>query len=101
MLNHDRDAASTPAHSRRACLGLGASARSARAAAGRPAPPAGPAVVPGGAPDSSPWYRRALRWGQTNITEIDPTSYDIAWWRRYWRDTRVQGVIVNAGGIVA
>jgi hypothetical protein len=42
-----------------------------------------------------------LRWGQTNITEIDPTGYDIAWWRRYWRDTRVQGVILNAGGIVA
>jgi hypothetical protein len=42
-----------------------------------------------------------LRWGQTNITEIDPAGYDIAWWRRYWRATRVQGVIINAGGIVA
>ncbi|MCU0520794.1 MAG: Tat pathway signal protein, partial [Anaerolineae bacterium] len=48
-----------------------------------------------------PWYRRAMRWGQTNITEIDPIRYDIDWWRRQWRRTRVQGIIVNAGGIVA
>src|SRR6266513_1436314 len=48
-----------------------------------------------------PWYRRALRWGQTNITERDPARYDIAWWRQYWRRTAVQGVVINAGGIVA
>jgi len=28
-------------------------------------------------------------------------QYDIAWWRDYWKRTAVQGVIVNAGGIVA
>lgn len=49
----------------------------------------------------SPWYRRTLRWGQTNLTEIDPTRYDDRWWRGYWKRTMVQGVIVNAGGIVA
>ncbi|HVX42245.1 MAG TPA: alpha-amylase family protein [Mycobacteriales bacterium] len=48
-----------------------------------------------------PWYQRTLRWGQTNLTEIDPSRYDTAWWASYWRRTRVQGVIVNAGGIVA
>jgi len=48
----------------------------------------------------TPWYRRARRWGQTNLTEIDPRRYDETWWRAYWRATRVQGVIVNAGGIV-
>ena len=48
-----------------------------------------------------PWYRRTLRWGQTNITEIDPSRYDIGWWRHYWKRTRTQGVIINAGGIVA
>ena len=48
-----------------------------------------------------PWYRRTLRWGQTNITERDPTRYDVAWWRQHWKRTRVQGVIINAGGIVA
>jgi hypothetical protein len=48
-----------------------------------------------------PWYRRARRWGQTNITELDPTRYDVAWWRDYWKRTAVQGVVINAGGIVA
>jgi len=48
-----------------------------------------------------PWYRRTLRWGQTNITEIDPERYDIGWWRQYWKRTQTQGVIINAGGIVA
>jgi hypothetical protein len=48
-----------------------------------------------------PWYRRTYRWGQTNLTEIDPIRYDDGWWREYWRRTRVQGLIVNAGGIVA
>jgi hypothetical protein len=49
----------------------------------------------------APWYRRTLRWGQTNITERDPTRYDIGWWRDYWKQTAIQGVIINAGGIVA
>ena len=48
-----------------------------------------------------PWYRRAYRWGQTNITEKDPVRYDIPWWREYWKRTHVQAVIINAGGIVA
>lgn len=48
-----------------------------------------------------PWYRRVTRWGQTNITEKDPANYDIAWWRKYWKRTNIQGIIVNAGGIVA
>ena len=50
---------------------------------------------------SLPWYRRAYRWGQTNITEKDPIRYDIPWWREYWKRTEVQAVIINAGGIVA
>jgi Hypothetical glycosyl hydrolase 6 len=52
-------------------------------------------------PPSLPWYRRAYRWGQTNITEKDPVRYDIAWWREYWKRTHTQAVIINAGGIVA
>lgn len=51
--------------------------------------------------EPTPWYRRAIRWGQTNITERDPVRYDIPWWREYWKRTAVQGVIINAGGIVA
>ena len=55
----------------------------------------------GNAKDSLPWYRRTLRWGQTNIAEIDPQRYDLAWWRQRWKRTQTQGVIINAGGIVA
>ena len=50
---------------------------------------------------AEPWYRSAKRWGQTNLVEIDPQRYDGAWWRAHWKSTRIQGVIVNAGGIVA
>lgn len=50
---------------------------------------------------SPPWYSRILRWGQTNLTEIDAERYDAGFWRAHWRRTRVQGVIVNAAGIVA
>jgi hypothetical protein len=53
------------------------------------------------AQESHPWYLRTYRWGQTNITEKDPDQYDIPWWREYWKRTAVQGVIINAGGIVA
>ena len=48
-----------------------------------------------------PWYRSVTRWGQTNISEKDPAHYDIAWWRKHWKNTETQGVIINAGGIVA
>jgi hypothetical protein len=50
---------------------------------------------------AEPWYKTALRWGQTNLVEVDPSRYDDQWWREHWRRTRVQGVIINAGGIVA
>ncbi len=55
------------------------------------------------AQEQQPWYRRVMRWGQANIREIDalPGHYDVGWWVEHWRRTRVQGVIVNAGGIVA
>lgn len=62
---------------------------------------AGAAALSAQSGSGVPWYRRAYRWGQTNITERDPTRYDIPWWRDYWKRTRVQGVIINAGGIVA
>lgn len=48
-----------------------------------------------------PWHRTTLRWAQTNLVECDPARYDAEWWREHWRKTRIQGVIVNAGGIVA
>jgi hypothetical protein len=58
-----------------------------------------PALAQDGA--TAPWYRRAVRWGQTNINEMDPRRYDIDWWRQHWQRTHVQGLVINAGGIVA
>jgi len=48
-----------------------------------------------------PWYLTTYRWGQTNLTEDDPVKCDLNFWRRQWKETKVQGVIVNCGGIVA
>ncbi|MCW3114309.1 MAG: Tat pathway signal protein [Segetibacter sp.] len=48
-----------------------------------------------------PWFQRVTRWGQINITENDPAQYDIPWWRKFWKQTNTEGVVVNAGGIVA
>lgn len=48
-----------------------------------------------------PWYRELTRWGQVNISEKDPAHYDFVWWRQYWKRTNIQGIVVNAGGIVA
>ena len=57
---------------------------------------AGPALASAGGPAAppdreTPWYRRTLRWGQTNITEIDPARYDIGWWREHWKRTADAG----------
>src|SRR5260370_7163938 len=57
--------------------------------------------LPAQAGETQPWYRRTVRWGQTNITEKDPIRYDIAWWREFWKRTQVHGVILNSGGIAA
>lgn len=51
--------------------------------------------------DPRPWYERTRRWGQTNLTEIDPERYDHELWERQWDRTAVEGLIVNAGGIIA
>jgi hypothetical protein len=48
-----------------------------------------------------PWFKRTYRWGQINLNEQDPLHYDMQWWRSYWKRTQIQGVVINAGGIVA
>ncbi len=63
--------------------------------------PRGSQVEPGNASTELPWFRRTFLWGQTNINEADPPHYDLDWWHSYWKKTGVQGIIVNAGGIVA
>ena len=47
------------------------------------------------------WVETTHRWCQTNLTEIDAAVCDIDFWKRYWRENHIQGIIVNAGGIVA
>jgi hypothetical protein len=49
----------------------------------------------------TPWFLRTRRWVQTNLNEQDPATYDRSLWADYWARVRAQGVIVNAGGIVA
>src|SRR5260221_14646361 len=53
-----------------------------------------------GASRADPWYRRSLRWGETNIRETDPPEYDIAWGVQQWKRTQRQAVVINPGGIV-
>ncbi|MGC2402427.1 MAG: Tat pathway signal protein, partial [Acidobacteriaceae bacterium] len=48
-----------------------------------------------------PWYQRTYRWGQINLNESDPQNFDLDWWRGYWKRTQTQGLVINAGGIVA
>jgi hypothetical protein len=60
-----------------------------------------PADTTAAATSAAPWYDSTLRWMQTNIAEIDAARYDIAWWRGHWKRTGTQGIVVNAGGIVA
>ena len=86
--------------SRRRFLGVTAGA----AAAASAGPPAAAREAPGVGrmkDGSAPWSRRTRRWVQTNLNEQDPATYDAALWSGYWARVRAQGVIVNAGGIVA
>lgn len=47
------------------------------------------------------WVRDCLRWGQVNLREMEPASTDVGWWADFFRRTQVDGITVNAGGIVA
>jgi hypothetical protein len=60
------------------------------------------AAAPGASASAElPWYSRTMRWMLINISELDPTRYDIPWWREQWKRTQTQGIVANAGGIVA
>ncbi len=59
-------------------------------------------AAPVGAEKSAaPWYRTTCRWGQINLNELDPQHFDMDWWRSYWRRAQTQGLVINAGGIIA
>ena len=48
-----------------------------------------------------PWYATMRRCGQTNFNERDPLELDIAWWIRFWKEMRLDAVLINGGGIMA
>lgn len=48
-----------------------------------------------------PWHQRTVRWMQTNLTETDPVRCRIEDWEEIWEENEIQGIIVNAAGIVA
>jgi hypothetical protein len=48
-----------------------------------------------------PWYKKARRWCQTNLTENDGRDADVNFWRAFWKKHDIQGTIINAGGTVA
>jgi hypothetical protein len=47
------------------------------------------------------WTATAMRWGQINVREIEPETFDVAWWEDYWRRIHLDGITLNAGGLVA
>jgi hypothetical protein len=50
---------------------------------------------------NQPWYQTTYRWMQTNLVETDPACCDVDFWAELWKRNHIQGIIVNAGGIVA
>jgi hypothetical protein len=46
------------------------------------------------------WWEECYLWGQLNLQEPDPAAIDLERWKRIWRRTRIDGVTLNAGGIV-
>lgn len=48
-----------------------------------------------------PWYNRVKRWCQTNLTEIDAVACRVEEWASLWKRNRIEGIVVNAAGIVA
>ncbi len=47
------------------------------------------------------WYEKARVWAQVNLTEDDPGRDDLPVWKEFWRENGIQGVVINAGGIVS
>ncbi len=50
---------------------------------------------------NKPWYKNLHRFGQVNLTESDPLHDHLPEWMDHWKETRIQGIIINCGGIVS
>ena len=42
-----------------------------------------------------------MRWGQVNINERDPETFDVAKWMDYFHRCHLDGITINAAGVVA
>lgn len=47
------------------------------------------------------WLNETLVWGQVNVNERDPETFDVQWWAEYWAACGLQGVTLNVGGPIA
>lgn len=50
--------------------------------------------------EKKPWFERTFLWSQTNLTEADANGRNLDFWKTYWRDNQIEGVIINCSGIV-
>ncbi len=48
-----------------------------------------------------PWHQKVRRWGQLNFNERDARDLKVDEWMDYWTSLKVDGLTLNAGGIVA
>jgi hypothetical protein len=46
------------------------------------------------------WTRDCVLWGQVNLQEHEPARLDLDRWKDYWRRTHIDGITLNAGGII-
>lgn len=51
--------------------------------------------------DSLSWTTQPMRWGQINIREHEPPDFDVEWWENYFRRIHLDGITLNAGGLIA
>jgi hypothetical protein len=47
------------------------------------------------------WLDSTLVWGQVNVNEQDPATFDTGWWSEYWATCGLQGITLNVGGPMA
>ena len=50
---------------------------------------------------SSNWYDRPMRWLQLNLVADDALHTDVAAWKQYWSDSKVEALTISAAGATA
>jgi hypothetical protein len=51
--------------------------------------------------DTSGWFDQPMRWLQINLVPDDIGGTDVAGWKQYWTDARVEGLTISAAGASA